>query len=39
MKNKERLVIRNFGFIVEADIEIKPFMIFIGESGSGKSSF
>lgn len=37
MKNKERLVIKNFGPIVEADIEIKPFMVFIGESGSGKS--
>lgn len=37
MKSKERLVIKNFGPIVEADIEIKPFMVFIGESGSGKS--
>lgn len=37
MKGKERLVIKNFGPIVEADIEIKPFMVFIGESGSGKS--
>ncbi|WP_297601260.1 MULTISPECIES: AAA family ATPase [Helicobacter] len=34
---KERLIIKNFGPIVEADIEIKPFMVFIGESGSGKS--
>lgn len=34
---KERLIIKNFGPIVEAEIEIKPFMVFIGESGSGKS--
>ncbi len=34
---KERLIIKNFGPIVKADIEIKPFMVFIGESGSGKS--
>lgn len=37
MKNKERLVIKNFGHIVKTDIEINPFMAFIGESGSGKS--
>ncbi|MDE6044164.1 MAG: AAA family ATPase, partial [Helicobacter sp.] len=34
---EERLIIKNFGPIVEAEIEIKPFMVFIGESGSGKS--
>lgn len=34
---KERLIIKNFGPIVEAEIEIKPFMVFMGESGSGKS--
>lgn len=37
MKTKERLIIKNFGPIVKAEIEIKPFMVFIGESGSGKS--
>ncbi len=37
MKAQERLIIKNFGPIVEADIDIKPFMVFIGESGSGKS--
>ena len=34
---KERLIVKDFGPIVEAEIEIKPFMVFIGESGSGKS--
>ena len=34
---EERLIIKNFGPIVETKIEIKPFMVFIGESGSGKS--
>lgn len=37
MKTQERLIIKNFGPIVEAEIDIKPFMVFIGESGSGKS--
>ena len=37
MKTKERLIIKNFGPIVKATIDIKPFMVFIGESGSGKS--
>lgn len=37
MKLKEKLIIKNFGPIVEAEIDIKPFMVFIGESGSGKS--
>ncbi len=37
MKSKETLIIKNFGPIVDAKIEIKPFMVFIGESGSGKS--
>lgn len=34
---KERLVIKDFGPIVECDIEISPMTVFIGESGSGKS--
>lgn len=37
MKTQERLIIKNFGPIVKATIDIKPFMVFIGESGSGKS--
>lgn len=37
MKTRERLIIKNFGPIASATIEIKPFMVFIGESGSGKS--
>lgn len=37
MKIQERLIIKNFGPIVKAEIDIKPFMVFIGESGSGKS--
>ena len=37
MKTKERLIIKNFGPIVKAEIDIKPFMVFIGESRSGKS--
>ena len=37
MKLKEKLIIKNFGPIVEAEIDIKPFIVFIGESGSGKS--
>lgn len=37
MKLKEKLIVKNFGPIVEAEIDIKPFMVFIGESGSGKS--
>ena len=37
MKTKETLIIKNFGPIVDAKIDIKPFMVFIGESGSGKS--
>ncbi len=37
MKIQERLIIKNFGPIVKAEIAIKPFMVFIGESGSGKS--
>ena len=35
---KESLKIKNFGPIKEANIEIKPLMVFIGESGSGKSA-
>lgn len=38
MEIKERLKIKNFGPIEELDIEIKPLMVFIGESGSGKSA-
>ncbi|MDE7254661.1 MAG: AAA family ATPase, partial [Helicobacter sp.] len=34
---EERLIIKNFGPIIEAEIEIKPLIVFIGESGSGKS--
>lgn len=37
MKLKEKLIVKNFGPIVKAEIDIKPFMVFIGESGSGKS--
>lgn len=37
MKIKEKLIIKNFGPILDAEIDIKPFMVFIGESGSGKS--
>ena len=37
VKTQERLIIKNFGPIVKAEIDIKPFMVFIGESGSGKS--
>lgn len=37
MKTQERLIIKNFGPIASATIDIKPFMVFIGESGSGKS--
>lgn len=35
---QERLILKNFGPIKELDIEIKPLMVFIGESGSGKSA-
>lgn len=38
MEIKERLEIKNFGPIKDLDIEIKPLMVFIGESGSGKSA-
>lgn len=38
MGMKESLKIKNFGPIKEANIEIKPLMVFIGESGSGKSA-
>ncbi|WP_027327451.1 AAA family ATPase [Helicobacter pametensis] len=34
---KEKLVIKNFGPIASAEIEIKKMMVFIGDSGSGKS--
>ena len=38
-KMKESILIRNFGPISEVVIEdIKPLTIFIGESGSGKST-
>lgn len=37
MKTREQLIIKNFGPIASATINIKPFMVFIGESGSGKS--
>ncbi|ATA92025.1 hypothetical protein CGC56_07550 [Capnocytophaga canimorsus] len=38
METAERLYLKNFGPIKELDIEIKPLMVFIGESGSGKSA-
>ncbi|ATA72575.1 hypothetical protein CGC49_04240 [Capnocytophaga sp. H4358] len=38
METTERLYLKNFGPIKELDIEIKPLMVFIGESGSGKSA-
>ena len=34
----EHLIIRNFGPITSLDIDIKPFTVFIGEQGSGKST-
>ena len=34
----QRLYIKNFGPIAEMDIVLKPLMVFIGESGSGKSA-
>lgn len=38
METTEKLYLKNFGPIKELDIEIKPLMVFIGESGSGKSA-
>ncbi len=38
METIEKLYLKNFGPIKELDIEIKPLMVFIGESGSGKSA-
>ncbi|MFK8297588.1 AAA family ATPase [Capnocytophaga cynodegmi] len=38
METTEKLKLKNFGPIKELDIEIKPLMVFIGESGSGKSA-
>lgn len=35
---KERLVVRNFGPITNLNIEIRPFTLFIGTQGSGKST-
>lgn len=35
---KERLIVRNFGPITNLDIEIRPFTLFIGTQGSGKST-
>lgn len=34
----ERLIIKNFGAIKEADIDIKRFMLLIGDQASGKST-
>ena len=34
----QRLYIKNFGPIAQMDITLKPLMVFIGESGSGKSA-
>lgn len=36
--NKERLIVRNFGPIANLEIEIRPFTLFIGTQGSGKST-
>lgn len=36
-KMKEKLVIKNFGPITSAEIEIKKMMVFVGDSSSGKS--
>lgn len=39
MSMKESLIIKNFGPINEIEIsEIKPFMVFVGKSGIGKST-
>ena len=38
-KVRERISIRNFGPIRELDLQLKPFIVLIGESGSGKSVF
>ena len=36
---KESIIIRNFGPIKEVEIDnVQPFTVFIGESGSGKST-
>ena len=35
---RERLSVRNFGPITDLDIEIRPFTLFIGTQGSGKST-
>ena len=35
---KEHLIIKNFGPITDMDVVIKPFTIFIGPQGSGKST-
>lgn len=34
----EHLYLKNFGPIKEMDVDLKPLMVFIGESGSGKSA-
>ena len=34
----ETLKIRNFGPVKELDIIIKPFTVFVGDQGSGKST-
>ena len=33
-----RLIIKNFGPVKEAEIELKPFLILIGSQGTGKST-
>lgn len=38
MKQKRSLIIRNFGAIISAEIELKDYNLFIGEQGSGKST-
>ena len=34
---KQELIIKNLGPIKEANINIMPFTLFVGKSGSGKS--
>jgi energy-coupling factor transporter ATP-binding protein EcfA2 len=34
----EKLIVKNFGAICDVDIELKPLTIFIGETGTGKST-
>lgn len=38
MKRNRKLIIRNFGAIICAEIDLKDYNLFIGEQGSGKST-